>query len=124
MDWALAVNVIITGLLVVFMALVVLTFLIYGLGRLIGGKSNKPALPAQEQKPAPLPEPVVEEPAAMEVEEGIPGEIVAAITAAVTAAMEADGPKAAGYAVKSIKRAREARPVWGFAGMQQNTRPF
>jgi hypothetical protein len=63
------------------------------------------------------------------VQQGIAGETVAVISAAVAAFMEAEAPGAE-YALQSIQQsvrrgpARVQRPVWGFAGMQQNTRPF
>ena len=60
----------------------------------------------------------------MQVEDGIEEEVVAVISAAIAAMMSAEGVPAGSYAVKSVKRAREARPAWAMAGMQQNTRPF
>ena len=46
------------------------------------------------------------------------------LSAAIAAMMSAEGVPAGSYTVKSVKRAREARPAWAMAGMQQNTRPF
>ena len=51
-------------------------------------------------------------------------DVIAVISAAIAAVMDEQGIPEGSYTVKSIKRAREARPAWAMAGMQQNTRPF
>lgn len=56
------------------------------------------------------------------VQAGIEEETVAAIMAAISCMTEPDS--GARYVVKSISRSKSERPVWGFAGIQQNTRPF
>lgn len=117
-------NVVFTGLVIVFLVLLALTFIVKMIGLLIdsitGASKRKKEQAAAETKP-----PV--QPAAVQSdseEDGIPDEVVAAITAAVSYMMQDAGEPGKTYAVKSIKRAREARPVWSMAGIADNTRPF
>lgn len=72
--------------------------------------SPKPAAPA---KPAAAPAP--EEPV---VEQGIPGEVVAAIAAAIAAM---SGGK---YVLRAVRRAGHGRSAWGKAGVSDVTSPF
>lgn len=50
---------------------------------------------------------------------GIPQEVIAVIVAAVDAMYGQGAVK-----VKSIKKVPQSRPVWGTAGIMDNTRPF
>ncbi|WP_040197013.1 OadG family protein [Candidatus Soleaferrea massiliensis] len=131
MDWALAGNVVFSGIVIVFAALVILIFLVWAMGKIIGAatrginsfkekrranKAKKKADLVQEQQPAES-APIT----AAVVEDGIEEEVVAAIMAAVSMMMDGSSP----YTVKSIRRAaREGRPAWAMAGMVENTRPF
>ncbi|HAN44852.1 MAG TPA: sodium pump decarboxylase subunit gamma [Ruminococcaceae bacterium] len=120
-DWQLAWSTIFTGFAVVFAALIGLSLLVYIVGKIfdsINGK-NKPEAPKNAETPKPVSVPVQNR--QMIVQDGVDDDIIAVIAAAV-AAMTASTGKA--YAIKSVKRAKESRPVWGFAGMQQNTMPF
>ena len=92
MDTALVV--LITGLVVVFAALILLTAIIKIYGTLVSRAQNKTA----QAKPS-----------------------KAAIAAAVVSVSEEEHKA---YAVKSIKRAAGSRPVWSMAGLMDNTRPF
>ena len=117
----LAVTLLITGFVVVFLVL----FLLIGVVKLYGTivynalnkrkekKMQKEKLQSQEAVQTPVP---VQEKAAPDE---IPGEIVAVISAAVDAMY---GKNA--VAVKSIKRSSQSRPVWSTAGLMDNTRPF
>lgn len=127
-DWAQAWGTVVSGLLVVFGVLCMLVLLCFILGRIfqaIGNRKKekaeaekqaaaapKPSAPVVNAAPAPAPAPAVER--------GIPGEVVAAISAAVACMM---GPNQH-FAVRSVKRAKGARPVWSAAGIADNTRPF
>ena len=111
MDFAILVT--ITGMVVVFAALIFLTFCIW----LSFTKPKQPAAPKTEAKPA-APAPKAPAPVA-NATAGIPGEVVAAISAAVASMM---GGKP--FAVRSIKRKKQTRPAWGAAGIVENTRPF
>lgn len=132
-DWMFALTVLVTGVLVVFLVLVSLVVLIMLMGKVVGsfgkqggssasgGKASPQAQPAPKAaapvaKPQPKP--------AMQTDDGIGDEVIAVISAAIAAIMQDEGVPAGSYTVKSVKRAREARPAWAMAGMQQNTRPF
>lgn len=124
-SWNLAGAVILSGLVIVFLVLIILIVVVNVTGRLTGSiKKTEPTPPAAPTTPSaptnPAATPSVPAPS---VEQGISGETVAVITAAVTAMMDEQAPGTA-YAVTGIQHARSQRPVWGFAGMQQNTRPF
>ena len=122
MDFAILVT--ITGIVIVFAALIALSLSIWVVGKVLqmfSGKKkgdNNGVKPA-EKKAAPAP--AANNMANAAVEEGIPGGVIAAISAAVAMMM---GGKA--FSVKSIKRAgtKSSRPVWGQAGVMENTRPF
>lgn len=118
-DWGLAGSVILTGLALVFAILLILIFAVQMTSRIVNSAvKTVPEAKAAAAQDAPKAA-AFQAPA---VETGIEEETVAAIMAAVSCmAGTAAGTQ---YAVKSINRAADARPVWGFAGMQQNTRPF
>ncbi|MGI5896189.1 MAG: OadG family protein [Oscillospiraceae bacterium] len=116
MDWGSIVAVVITGLVVVFLALVGLVLILYITGFIVPkitkvGQKKQPEEPAQKAAPAAAapvkaefvppvgPGPVAE----AAVEDGIPGKTVAAISAAVAVTLEGQGS----YVVKSIKRSEK-----------------
>ena len=110
MDWGTIMAIVVTGLVVVFTALIGLVLILYFSGWLLpkfskGGKKaeepeKKPAVAAAPVKAAFVP-PVGPGPKTeAAVEDGIPAKTVAAVTAAVTVALEGQGT----FAVKSIKR--------------------
>lgn len=126
----LALIVLLTGLVVVFAALIVLTFVIKGYGMIItsitsGSKKKKAeaqaAKKAVEQAAAKPAAPAVKPaaPAAPAVQEGIPGEVIAAIAAAV------DYTYGAGtHTIRAVRRVPQNRSAWGSAGLAESTRPF
>lgn len=118
-DWTFTMGVVLTGLVVVFTALVLLVLVIYLFGKIASGVKHAPSVPKAEKKNASVPKNPVVEVAA----EGLSDEVIAAITGAISAilAEESDGKS---YVVKSIKRVRKNRLAWGRAGAVENTRPF
>ena len=123
-DGTVALLVLITGLVVVFLMLIALTLIIKIYGTIVYNVSNrKKEAPKSEpvSAPAPLPQKAVVTAPAPAVEDGIPGEVVAAIAAAVYCV---EGVSFS--AVKSIRRAKAggSRSAWGMAGVLDNTRPF
>lgn len=117
-----------SGMTIVFIALVVLIALVALMGKVFGVAKKQPAaVPASAgpSAPAAAPAPAVR-PATpvMAVQSGVGEEAVAAISAAVAVVMGESGAPGGDYAITSIRRSKDLRPVWGFAGMQQNTRPF
>ena len=117
----LSLVVILTGLVVVFAALIGLTALIWAFGKIFttisgkgskGDKNEKVEAPKAETKSTPTVS------AAVTTDEE--DDVVAAISAAV-AWMLGSGK---GFVVRSIRRVKESRPVWAQAGLLENTKPF
>ena len=112
-----------TGLILVFGVLILLYLLITLEGVIFSfldqnkkgkaGAAKKPQAP-QKAAPAPKPAPVP----AVKAEQGIPGEVVAAISAAI-ACMEGGR-----YTVRSIARVKKGRNAWGDAAVASYTQPF
>jgi sodium pump decarboxylase gamma subunit len=121
----LALTILVTGLVVVFCLLLLLTFVIKGYSTVVYRVQQKKSSPPVKATPAPVPVAKAAAPVAsagaQKVEAGIPGEVIAAIAAAVSVLGEQNGSV---YAIKSVKRALAARPVWASAGLMENTRPF
>lgn len=112
--------VVVTGLVLVFAVLILLYLLIALEGVVFSnldkkqqkaqGGADAAALPPKAAAPAPAP--------AVQVEAGIPGEVVAAIAAAV-ACMEGGR-----YSLRSVARPRKGRSAWGDAAVAAYTQPF
>lgn len=126
-NFELSLVVLLSGLLVVFLVLILLTGLIKLYGTIVYNLSQKNKGKGGQNKPGAGMSAKAEKPAAAKaqaavpvpvVEAGIPAEVVAAIAAAVYCVQ---GPSAA---VRSVKRAPRQRPVWSTAGLMENTRPF
>lgn len=127
LDWGFTLAVVVVGLVVVFAVLVILVALCGLMGYVFKSidknkKSKnepkktipeppKPATPAMKAAVA-APQP--------EIQSGITGDIVAAISAALACVMEPDTK----FAIKSIKRSRGTRSAWNSAGISENTQPF
>jgi Na+-transporting methylmalonyl-CoA/oxaloacetate decarboxylase gamma subunit len=129
-DGSLAGAIILSGLVIVFIALIIVIGVVQATGKLANKAAMAPKPPQAPSAPpaqkAAAPAPAVAPTIAPVVQQGIAGETVAVISAAVAAMMETEAPGVA-YEVSSIQPRtanRAQRPVWGFAGMQQNTRPF
>ena len=119
-------SVVITGIVVVFIGLVLLILLVSIYGKIFDVINNRAARKAEEAKKAAeaakaatKPEPV--KVAAPVVEDGIEEETVAVIMAAISAMSSAEGKK---LVLKSVKTAKPQRPAWSTAGIIDNTRPF
>lgn len=109
-----------TGLSLVFIILVLLTIVLSLEGKIFSSidrkkKTPPPASkPSVPQQPAAVPAPVV----APVVQEGIPPEVVAAITAAVASI---EGGR---YTLRSVTASQKGRGQWGLAGVISYTEPF
>ena len=126
--WTKVWAVVITGLVVVFLALVLLIVFVQIFGKIFSGitknekKGSKPDV-------IPVPQVTVPENVTRSVPEpeisGDDDEVIAVISAAVAMMAARDGKK---YAVRSINRTenrrRSAGSVWGAAGQRENTLPF
>ena len=134
--WGNTLSVVLTGLVVVFAALVILIFLVWLMGKIfiaIGNKKNK----EQEQQKqdarrqaqqamadqAKADQVKTEQAGTGQIEEGIPPEVVAAISPAVAVVMEESAPGAA-YTIQRVQRAGVGRSAWGNAGLAAQLSPF
>lgn len=112
--------VVITGLVVVFIGLILLILFVSGLGKLFTIKKKD-----KKSEKVVVKTPVQAEPAAPAVpaDGGIEGEVVAVIAAAVAAMSAESGKK---LVIRGIRAANnpQRRNVWAYAGLQDNTRPF
>ncbi len=119
-------SVVITGVVVVFIGLILLIFFVFLYGRIFEVINNKKSEKSkkilenkvsvasnQNNKNQSEPIPIIEN--------GIDEEVVAVITAAIMAMSAKSGKK---LALKSVKHAKPSRPVWANAGIAENTRPF
>lgn len=119
-------SVVITGIVVVFIGLVLLILLVSIYGKIFDVINSRAARKAEEAKKAAeaakavaKPEPIKS--VAPVVEDGIEEETVAVIMAAISAMSSAEGKK---LVLKSVKTAKPQRPAWSTAGIIDNTRPF
>ena len=119
MDLGFDVVVTITGIVLVFLILILLMAIITLEGKIFDSMNAKkkaakeaakapaaqPAAPVQQAAAAPAPQ----------VEEGIPGDVIAAIRAAI---------HAMGNGTYTLKAVRRSKNGWGNAGVNDTTAPF
>ena len=119
MDLGFDVVVTITGIVLVFLILILLMAIITLEGKIFDSMNAKkkaakeaakapaaqPAAPVQQAAAAPAPQ----------VEEGIPGDVIAAIMAAIHAIGNGK------YTLKAVRRSKNG---WGNAGVNDTTAPF
>ena len=119
MDLGFDVVVTITGIVLVFLLLILLMAIITLEGKIFDSMNAKkkaakeaakapaaqPAAPVQQAAAAPAPQ----------VEEGIPGDVIAAIMAAIHAMGNGK------YTLKAVRRSKNG---WGNAGVNDTTAPF
>ena len=121
-DFQFAAVVVITGLVVVFVVLFLLILFIRAISFLGNDKNNNKKSEMKRQEAPAAPVETASVAPQIVVEEGIPGDVIAVISAAVAAMM--GGVSSKDFVLRSVKRSRKARPVWGMAGISENTRPF
>ncbi len=115
--------VVITGLAVVFLALVILIVFVWLMGKIFSIGSDKKKITAEPAKPIVPIKTAPVKPAAVNTADD--DEVIAVIAAAVAAMGQAEGKT---YKVKSVravnKNNRATRSAWAMAGLQHNTAPF
>ncbi len=122
--------VVITGLAVVFIALIILICLVWLYGKIFEAVNNKAKRRAEEEKAAAekaKPAPAVvkaPKPAAPSVTDGVEEETVAVIMAAVAAYGAQTGRKLAVKSIKPSGGTSARRNAWSAAGLAEATRPF
>ena len=121
MDLGFDVVVTVTGIVLVFLILVLLMAIITLEGKIFdamnGKKAAAKAAPKAAAKPAaPAAKPAAAQaPAAPQVEQGIPADVVAAIMAAIYSMGNGK------YVLKAVRRGKNG---WGKAGVNDTTAPF
>ena len=120
-DWGQATALLITGMLVVFAALIVLVIIFSVFGKIMEKASGAPKTPKAEK----VKEPKKEAPKVVKVvaDNTLSDEVVAAITGAISAILSAEGNNSS-FLIKSIKRTRKAIGGWRKAGISENIREF
>lgn len=121
-------SVVITGIVVVFIGLIILILCVSVYGKIFDSINKKKAAAQKAELEAKAKEAAAKAsaapapaPAAPTVEDGIEEEIVAVITAAIAAMGASSGKK---LALRSISTAKGSRNAWAAAGVAENTRPF
>lgn len=116
------------GITIVFAVLLVLVMIFYLFGFIMkratsgeGKKSKKEKVETSVKTEKPAVFAPKAPPAIKVIDDGVPPEVVAAISAAVAAYN--DGNQ---YTIRSIKKQQVSagRPAWSMAGVADNTRPF
>ena len=128
MEMSYVIAVVITGLVVVFLGLVLLIAFISIIGALFKKLNQRAKVPAKASTPAvkPVPKAAVSQPAAPVAasSDTDDDEIIAVISAAVAMMSAADGKN---YRVRSVKAASSKGSVgnaWALAGLRESTDPF
>lgn len=123
MDGAYVATVVLTGLIVVFLGLVLLIIFVWLMGKIFDSIEAKKKR-SSEVAPPVAETPVISTPvsavAAPETEDGISDEIIAVISAAVAAMSDS-------YTVKSVKKVSlksSRRTAWGAQGISESTKAF
>ena len=124
----LALTILLTGLVVVFVVLIILTLVIklygssiYNLQNKTKGKNtSKSEISTQVKNPEVIT--MKSQSNSIISDEEISGEILAIISAAVFTIYTLVPEKT--YQIKNIKRSSGVRPVWGIAGVIENTQRF
>lgn len=120
MDTEYVASVVVTGLAVVFSALIILVVLLSISGKLFTMKKKAKKQEVVEKKVVNS-QPIKSEVKVPDVEDGISEEVVAVISAAIAAMGASSGKK---LALKSVKTSKPHRLAWSQAGLYDNTKPF
>lgn len=119
-DWVMAGAVVITGLVVVFAALVLLWWVMVLMGKVLGsGSSGGQDKGKKTLEPAAKSTPATNQPALATQNQEVSDEVVAVITAAISAMTGNTN-----FVVKSIQRSGRFRSPWAMAGLNQNIQAF
>ncbi len=134
LDWGLVATVVAAGVGIVLAVLVLFIFIFGGFGNLVSKMEDMRKRKSRKEKIVSLDDEITlipmqqagsvpAAPAALpiaEQEQGISGEIIAAITAAVAASEGGSG-----FVIRSVKRKNiSSRNPWAMAAVSENTRPF
>jgi sodium pump decarboxylase gamma subunit len=126
MSVAEMVAVVLTGMLVVFAAILILIFVIWAMGKFFDSLNQKKLAEAKASAPKPAvaqPKPKAE-PVKAIAQTTDDDDVIAVIASAVAMMSLSDGKNYRVKSVKAIKSATSGRPAWSMAGLRENTRPF
>lgn len=117
--WSLVGSTVVTGMVVVFLALAILIGFLFLMGAILSHKKKpkeeKAEVAAVQNNPAPEAE-------IIDAAEEDDSEVIAVISAAIAAYSEADGKQ---YRITNVKkREKNQRSGWSAAGVIENTRGF
>lgn len=116
--WALGANVTLSGLVIVFLGLILLVLVLSLFSLFFSRNKAAKPIPAAQPVPAVQPAASVVVPAQQEEDEAL----IAVIAAAVDAMYSGSGKRAV---IRSVRPAAgTGRPVWASAGILENTRAF
>lgn len=119
MDMEYTTAVVLTGLTLVFVALVILIVFVYLFGAILKKSRNG----SKTSKPKGNSAVMDEKNASMQIESGISDEVIAVIAAAIAAAT--DSSEGVVFSkIRSIKQSKPQRSVWASAGAYENTKSF
>lgn len=124
MDWGFILSVMVTGIAVVFLVLVILIVIVSIMGKIFESMDNSKKNKTSKELPVKPAAPAAPAPVVTEDSDGLTDDVVAAITAAISVVLSSEGEENKPFVIKSIKRVREARNAWNYAGVVENTRPF
>lgn len=126
-DWIQVATVVVAGFSIVFGVLLALILIFSVFGKVVsksveaGKKKKSKKEAASAPTIAPAPASVARTAPAPVIEDGVSGEVVAAITAAIVASEGADKP----FVIRSIrKKSVSGRNPWASAAVADNTKPF
>lgn len=117
--WSLVSSTVVTGMVVVFLALAILIGFLYLMGAILSRKKKpkEETTEAAAVQSTPAPEAEI-----IEAADEDDSEVIAVISAAIAAYSEADGKQ---YRITSVKkREKNQRSGWSAAGVIENTRGF
>ena len=126
MEGSYVAAVVLTGLIVVFIALIILIFFVLGLGSFFVSLQNKKKVPAVAEPIKAVPQPVTAPPEQEDefFEEENNDEIVAVIAAAIAMMGEAENKTYKIKSVRPVTNTGSRRSAWASAGLRDNTTPF
>ena len=123
MDWSTAWAVVVTGMVVVFVALIVLVIMVSLFGAITSRITGKKQPPKEEKKAAPAAPKAAPAAKSNVVNASSADEDVAAIMGAISMIFAEEGNQN-GFALKSISLKRNRRrlplPAWAASGIQEN----
>ncbi|WP_124099328.1 OadG family protein [Ruminococcus sp. Marseille-P6503] len=115
-------SVVITGMVVVFIGLILLVLFVTLYGKLFEAVNRRKENKKKAENAAPsVNKPAEAVPPAPVIEDGIEEEVVAVIMGAIEAMSAQSGKR---LALKSVKTVKPQRNAWAAAGIADNTRPF